>query len=77
MKEKWSRYKPIWEKKIPDFIDNTFYKIYRAARRNEVMWPDWLKLNKYPEVSYDEIVGDMKEFIYIQMNWMDEQISNM
>lgn len=77
VKEKWNRYKTNWQKEIPMYIDRQYDYIHRAAERNEVMWPDWLELNKYPDVSYKQLVEDMKSFFITQTDWMDEQISQM
>lgn len=77
VKEKWNRYKTNWKKEIPTYIDRQYDYIHRAAERNEVMWPDWLELNKYPYVSYKQLVEDMKSFFITQTDWMDEQISQM
>lgn len=73
VKEKWTEYKPIWEEKIPKFIDDQYRLIYKSAKRNELMWPDWI----VPADSYEQSVEQMKDAFMQQLNWMDEQIQNM
>ena len=35
------------------------------------------KLNQYPDKSYREMVDKMRENFLIQLDWMNEKISNM
>lgn len=77
VKEKWALYKPLWEEKIPVFIDEQYEIIHKAAERNEIIWSDWHTCNLYGEVSYKELVEEMKENYIIQLNWMNEQIEKL
>ena len=73
VKEKWAEYRPIGEEKIPKFIDDQYRLIYKSAKRNELMWPDWI----VPADSYEQSVEQMKDAFMQQLKWMDEQIQNM
>ena len=73
VKEKWDRYKKVWSEQIPKYIDEQYNKIHRSAKRNEMIWPDWI----VPSSSYEQSVQEMKETYITQLNWMDEQIKNL
>lgn len=73
VKEKWSRYKPVWEKHIPQFIDENYTLIRESAERNELMWSRWY----FPNETYKQTVTEMRDAFMIQLYWMDEQIRNM
>lgn len=73
VKEKWNKYKKVWSEQIPNYIDEQYHTIYRSAKRNEMIWPDWI----VPASSYEQSVQEMKEAFVTQLNWMDEQINNM
>lgn len=77
VKSKWAEYKPIWEEKIPLFIDEQYTIIRRAAERNEKMWTDWSPVCNYGTKTYEQLIIDMKNSFFIQMEWMDNEINNM
>lgn len=76
LKEKWRVYKRLWENEIPKFIDSQYNKILRSALRNEAMWPDLCPEYSSYEKSYSQSVKEMKDALFIQLNWMDISISN-
>lgn len=73
VKEKWSRYKPIWRSEIISFIDKKYDQIHHAALRNETMG-EWYRNNHYSEVSYEQLISGMKDFVISQLEWMDSEI---
>ena len=73
LKEKWAEYHPLWEQRIPEFIDTQVARIRRSALRNEQMWNDWISVNDYPSKSYDECIAEMKEDFLLQQKWLDAQ----
>lgn len=77
MKEKWSKYKELWLKVIPDYIDDQYKYIENAAKRNEWLWPEFYSPNEnYSKMSYEECVQDMKQAFKTQIEWMDNSINN-
>ncbi|MBR1639806.1 MAG: CotH kinase family protein [Treponema sp.] len=77
VKEKWLEYKPIWEERIPLFIEEQYELIHRAAERNETMWTDWNPVNNYETKTYEQLIKDMKNSFFIQLEWMDSEIKNL
>lgn len=76
LKEKWAIYKPLWEERIPQFIDAKRAEIYRSAVRNERMWPDWTDVNLYPGQPYEVCVDWMKALFLRQLYWLDTEINS-
>lgn len=70
LKEKWCDYYESWKKEIPVYIDSQYNYIYRSARRNEVLWPDW----PYSLESFEQSVVEMKEAFSVQIEWMNSFI---
>lgn len=77
VKEKWLEYKPIWEERIPLFIEEQYELIHRAAERNETMWTDWNPVNNYETKTYEQLIKDMKNSFFIQLEWMDSEIKKL
>lgn len=59
------------------FIDEQYTIIRRAAERNEKMWTDWSPVCNYGTKTYEQLIIDMKNSFFIQMEWMDNEINNM
>lgn len=93
LKEKWAIYKPIWEQRIPQYIDEQYTNIRRAALRNETMWTNTYKKAidsrpwysprriahsiKHPYRSYDKLIPNMKSSFLEQLNVMDKNINSL
>ena len=60
LQEKWNVFKPIWESEIPKYIEEQYNMIHRAAERNEIKWAHWWIYAKYPDVTYRELIDEMK-----------------
>ena len=73
VKEKWEVYKEIWRTVGVDYMDKQYHRIYKAAKRNYYMWPEWVGL--YRDLSYEESVEKMRQSIIRRIAWMDERIS--
>lgn len=72
LKEKWNRYKKIWEEEVPLIIDKKYNQICRSAKRNERMW-QWLD----PEGAYDDHIKAMKSIFNRHINYLDLRISEI
>lgn len=77
LKEKWESYSAIWYYQIPSFIDSIYYEIRRSALRNENMWTSWHPMYYYPEVGYDTIIQEMKDFFYDHLDYIGAIISSI
>ena len=77
LKEKWKEYIEKWKYSIPSYIDEQYTLIRNSALRNEVMWNDWSYVNRYPQISYDQLVKEMKETFIEQLEWMNNIIEKM
>jgi hypothetical protein len=76
LKEKWEIYRDLWKEKIPIFIDKQYNSIFRAALRNEKMWPDYCPESHATEESYEQSIINMKKAFITQLEWMDQSIEN-
>ena len=76
-KEKWNIYKTLWKEHIPNYVDQLYLQIHKSAERNEQMWPEWHKFNKFGEISYKELIDKLKESFIEQVEWMDKEIVKM
>ena len=75
MKEKWALYYNKWKESIPDFINTKSRRILRAAQRIECLWADWYWTNEYPEITYLQLVEEMKQSLLMLWNKLDQEIN--
>lgn len=77
LKERWDLLYYTWKLCIPEYIDKQYKIIYRSALRNEIMWPSWEKCCQYPQKSYSDLVGEMKDAFITQLEYMNTYINQL
>ncbi len=41
------------------------------------MWTDWNPVNNYETKTYEQLIKDMKNSFFIQLEWMDSEIKKL
>ena len=72
VKEKWNIYKPIWENEGLRYLEEQYKRIYKSAKRNDSMWPEWH--GNYSKMTFEKAVEEMHNALIYRIKWMDERI---
>lgn len=78
VKSRWAKFKPAFETKIPEFIEETKSQIEKSDAINAPMWPiGGSKPNGDESMIFDDAVDRLKTAYLTKLNWLDAQIQNM
>ena len=77
IKTRWATFKPDFETKIPNFIEEIRNQIKESNAINAPMWPiNERKTNGDESMSFDDAVDKLKSAYISKLNWLDMQIQS-